>query len=90
MKITGKTGRMKVVVAFAALLVSCGPRSDPAAGNSPGNATNPVSSQRQQPPAKGFAYDEENDLIEFHFGWSAEAAAVPQLVDRFQNEMEKA
>ena len=34
-------------------------------------------------------YDEKNDLIEFHFGWSAEAAAVPQLVERFRAEMDK-
>ncbi len=32
----------------------------------------------------------QNELIEFHYGWSAEAAAVPQLVARFREEMEKA
>jgi hypothetical protein len=34
--------------------------------------------------------EEKNDLIDFHFGWSAEAAAVPALVSRFTAEMDKA
>lgn len=42
------------------------------------------------PKPKPFVYDVENELIEFHYGWSAEAAAVPQLVARFRKEMEKA
>ncbi|HEU0311663.1 MAG TPA: DUF4163 domain-containing protein, partial [Sphingomicrobium sp.] len=41
------------------------------------------------PTSKAFAYDEENELIEFHYAWPAEAAAVPQLADRFRNAMEK-
>jgi len=41
------------------------------------------------PATKPFAYDEKNDLIEFHFGWSAEAAAVPQLVERFRADLDK-
>jgi hypothetical protein len=40
--------------------------------------------------ATAFVLDEKNDLIDFHFGWSAEAAAVPALVARFQAEMKKA
>lgn len=90
MKITGKTGGMKVVIPLAALLVSCGQQASTAVENSPGNAAQPAPIQPSQPPLKAFAFDEENDLIEFHFGWSAEAAAVPQLVDRFRKEMEKA
>lgn len=44
-----------------------------------------------QPQAmpKAFVFEEENDLITFHYGWSAEAAVVPQLVQRFRKEMEK-
>ena len=41
------------------------------------------------PTAKPFVFDEKNDLIDFHFGWSAEAAAVPQLVAPFQAAMDK-
>jgi hypothetical protein len=41
------------------------------------------------PAARAFKFDEENDLVEFHYGWSAEAAAVPQLVARFRAAMEK-
>jgi hypothetical protein len=36
-----------------------------------------------------FVHDEKNDLIEFHYAWSAEAAAVPQLVDRLEKAMQK-
>lgn len=89
MKITGKTGQMKVLVPLAALLVSCGQQATPTVGNTSDNAAQTSPPQQQAPAAKAFAFDEENDLIEFHFGWSAEAAAVLQLVERFQKEMEK-
>jgi len=58
-------------------------------------ASNVVTKARQSPvpppvPApKPFAFEEENDLVDFSFGWSAEAAAVPQLVSRFREEMAK-
>ncbi len=55
-----------------------------------GNQAAVVPAAKPDAPApKAFAFDEENDLIEFHYGWSAEAAAVPQLVDRFRKDMEK-
>src|SRR5918993_1502115 len=41
------------------------------------------------PVAKAFIADEKNDLIEFHYAWSPEAAAVPQLVDRFRKDLNK-
>ena len=81
---------MKVLIPFAVLLVSCGQQASPMAGNSSGNSAQPAPARSQAPPGKAFAFDEENELIEFHFGWSAEAAAVPQLVDRFRKDMEKA
>ena len=65
-------------------------RLQPAAGTSAGQPGR--RSQRRPPsrrPPKAFVYDEKNELIEFHYGWSAEAAAVPQLVDRFRKEMER-
>ena len=81
---------MKVLIPFAALLVSCGQQAPRTTGNSSGDMAQAASTQPQAPPAKAFAFDEENELIEFHFDWSAQAAAVPQLVERFRNEMEKA
>ena len=41
------------------------------------------------PAPKAFAFDEKNDLIDFQFGWSAEAAAIPQLIERFRAELAK-
>ena len=90
MKITGKIGQMKVLVPLAALLISCGRQATPAVGNSSENVAQPAPPQQQARAAEAFEFDEENDLIEFHYGWSAEAAAVPQLVERFQKEMAKA
>ena len=49
----------------------------------------PATAPPAPPAAKAFKFDEENDLFEFHYGWSAEAAAVPQLVARFRTAMEK-
>ena len=42
-----------------------------------------------KPEPKPFSFDEKNELIDFHYGWSAEAAAIPQLVDRFRKDMDK-
>ena len=81
---------MKVLVPLTALLVSCGQQVTPAVGNSSGNAAQPAPTQEPAPVTKAFAFDEENDLIDFHFGWSAEAAAVPRLIGRFQEDMAKA
>ena len=81
-------------IAFASLalaLAACGQPSESASAN---QATQPepapAAAPPAQPPAKAFVFDEKNDLIEFHFAWSAEAAAVPQLVGRFEAEMKKA
>lgn len=44
------------------------------------------------PPAKTAAarlVEEKDDLLEFTYGWSAEAAAVPELVARFEADMAK-
>jgi hypothetical protein len=43
-----------------------------------------------RPAPTPFSFDEENELIEFHFGWSAEAAEVPELVRKFQADLQKA
>jgi len=80
---------MKVIFALIALLASCNQASDlPAADKVAETAPTPVA-PAAPPPAKAFEFDEENEFIDYHFGWSAEAATVPQLVSRFRAEMEK-
>src|SRR5687767_7585091 len=76
---------MKAALSLPALLLAaCGP--------SPANeaATTAPSTTTPRPPPKPYSADEENELIEFHYAWSAEAAAVPQLVDRLREDMAKA
>ncbi len=78
---------MKRALPLAVLLAACTQQPSPPAANQITEvppATKPI-----EPNAKAFVYDEKNDLIEYHFGWSAEAAAVPQLVRRFRTEMDK-
>jgi Deacetylase PdaC len=81
-----KVDAMNRVLPLAALVAACGPQPSPPAGN---GAAEAVPAKSSAPAPKAYEYDEENDLIEYHFGWSAEAAAVPQLVARFRAEMEK-
>lgn len=40
--------------------------------------------------ASAFVVEEETELYGFKYGWPAEAAAVPKLVERFTRDMEKA
>ena len=79
---------MKPTIGFLLLLSACDRQTPEPAPNEAAVAP-PAAVKPAEPAAKAFAYDEENDLIEFHYGWSAEAAAVPQLVDRFRTDMEK-
>lgn len=77
---------MKAVIPLLILLAACN-RQNPL----PANETAPAApaAKPAEAAAKPFAYDEENDLIDYHIAWSAEVAAVPQLVDRFRAAMEK-
>ena len=80
-----------IALPFIALaLAACGQPSDSLPANKAIEANPAPPAPPPAPEAKAFAFDEKNDLIEFHFAWSAEAAAVPQLVSRFQAEMTKA
>jgi hypothetical protein len=80
---------MKAPLPLIALLAAWNQAPQPPAANQV-TATEPSQPKMPvMPPAKAFAFDEDNDLLEFHFGWSAEAAAVPQLVARFRSDMEK-
>ncbi len=81
---------MRLSILTLALLAGCNNQAAPPPTN---NAVGPANSAAKVPAGpspKPFVYDVENDLVEFHYGWSAEAAAVPQLVARFEKEMKKA
>ena len=74
----------------ALALAACGQPSESApADHVIGESAASVKATPAPPPAKAFVFDEKNELIEYHFAWSAEAAAVPQLVSRFQADMKK-
>lgn len=77
---------MKAAIPFALLLAACG-RQAPQPANKVEAAA--PAAKPASPALKPFAHDEKNHLIDFHFGWSAEAAAVPQLVQRFRAQMDK-
>jgi len=77
---------MKAVIPLAILLAACGKQA-----TQPANETETVvaAAKPVAPAVKPFVFDEKNDLLDYHFSWSAEAAAVPQLVARFKAAMEK-
>jgi hypothetical protein len=77
---------MKPALIAVLLLAACG-QQPPA----PANEADTVAraAKPAEPATKAFVADEKNDLIEFHYAWSAEAAAVPQLVERFRKDMAK-
>ena len=80
---------MKFFFALIPLLAACNNQGTPSPTN---NSALPVVSSENvstSPTLKPFVYDVQNELIEFHYGWSAEAGAVPQLVARFREEMVK-
>ena len=77
---------MKAAMPLAILLAACGNQATPPANRVEGPAP---AAKPAQPAAKAFALDEKNDLLEFHYAWSAEAAAVPQLVAKFSAAMDK-
>jgi hypothetical protein len=77
-----------LAAAVALALASCGKASEPAPANQAAEAK--PEAKPATPAPKAFVFDEKNDLIDFHFAWSAEAAAIPELVTRFQAEMAKA
>lgn len=78
---------MKRTLALTLLLAACSKQPDLPSQNQ--TEPPPVSAKPAKPKHQAFAFDEKNALIEFHYGWSAEAAAVPLLVERFHKETEK-
>ena len=58
------------------------------------NRQNPPAEARPAPPpqaapAKAHLTEETSDLLEFTYGWPAEAAAIPKLNARFQADLER-
>jgi hypothetical protein len=78
---------MKYIAPFAAVLAACSQQPAPPAAN---GASDPTATAKSAAPAtKAFVHDEKNDLLDYHFAWSAEAAAVPQIVEKLRAGMEK-
>lgn len=80
---------MRLSILTFVLLTACNNQATPEPANEVAAPTPAAADVPSAPKAKAFSYDVENDLVEFHYGWSAEAAAVPQLVERFRKDMEK-
>lgn len=80
---------MKAALPLIILLTACGQQGSSPAANETKQAAPIPAAKPVELAVKAFVYDEENDLIDFHYDWSAEAAAVPQLAGRFRKEMEK-
>lgn len=78
---------MKLVFPLAMLLAACGAKEPRPAGKEVAAA---AIARPGEAAAQAYSADEENALIAFHYGWSAEAAAVPQLVARFTRDMARA
>lgn len=79
---------MKLHILLCLLLAGCSAQPGAPEANQPESEPQPSSSP-PAPAPKPFALEEENELIDFSFGWSADAAAIPQLVSRFRQEMAK-
>jgi hypothetical protein len=77
---------MKAAVPLLLLLAACGKQAPEPANEA--EPTVPVA-KAPAPTVTPFVYDEKNDLIDYHVSWSAEAAAVPQLVEQFRAAMDK-
>jgi Deacetylase PdaC len=86
---------MRAPILAVALLAACSsgqPVTDTAANEVTGEPVPAASDPLEAPTlaAKAVKVSEENDLYEFEYGWSAEAAAVPRLDARFRKDMEEA
>ena len=82
---------MKLFISVLVLLAACNEQAPVPEANRSAPATSPNAPAPAQPTsaAKAFSAEEESDLYGFKYGWSAEAAAVPQLADRFTKDMKK-
>lgn len=78
---------------MAVMLTACGRQSAalPVNDEAPAAVANQAETVKptSAPAAKPFKVEEESSLYNFSYSWSAEAAAVPELVERFTKEMAK-
>lgn len=84
----------RVLVPAAALVVgACTPSQDKDSGNATANAAasryvgNMVGAEAPTPPAKPFAEKDKSAFLEFSYAYPAQAAAVPDLVEKFAKDM---
>lgn len=82
---------MKHFAPFALLLASCGQQPAAPQANQSAHKRNAAEpAVALAPPAKPVSVEVNDDLIEFEYSWPAEAAAIPELEQRFRREMSKA
>jgi hypothetical protein len=87
---------MRLLALLFLLTASCGKQDETPSANSDAKAEAPVAPAAPKAPpaapppsAKAFKVEEKTDLYTFSFAWPAEAAAIPQLAERFKAEMAK-
>jgi hypothetical protein len=72
-------------LAASLALAACG---QPSAESAAADAAEPAKpAPAPAPTSEPFSQEEKTDLIEFDYGWSAEAAAVPELARRFLTDL---
>jgi hypothetical protein len=79
---------MKLLVPVLVLLVACG--EAPAALQANEDARSNTSAAKPAAVAESFAFEEETELYGLKYSWSAEAAAIPKLAERFIRDMKQA
>lgn len=79
--------RMKAFYLLVLAFAACRQEPVPPPTESQSKATKaPTPAQRSSKPA---SFDLKDDLVDFHFGWSGEAAAVPELVRKLTKDKDK-
>lgn len=74
------------------LLAGCSPRSgESGEAEASGNAVSsvPPGPPPASPPARPFKAEAKTDVLEFSYAWPAEAAAVPAIAARLNDEMDR-
>ena len=82
---------MKLLVPVLVLLAACGEEAAAFQTKEDGrsNTSEPVAA-KPAAVAESFAFEEETELYGLKYSWSAEAAAIPQLVKRFTTDLKQA